>query len=99
LCYVYVKVYRTQMYVLVAACDEELLGRTLVEGEIYFNVSERFYKGSKMTVEEAIDLIRNADTANLIGARIVDRAKRERLVHPEAVLNIAGVPHAQIVKV
>lgn len=97
--YVYVKVYRTQTYLLVAACDEELLGKTLVEGETRFEVNERFYKGSRVTLEEAINLIKNADTANLIGARIVDRAKREKLVHPEAVLNIAGVPHAQIVKV
>ncbi|MEM1570465.1 MAG: DUF424 family protein [Candidatus Bathyarchaeia archaeon] len=98
MCNVYVKVHRFQGYVLVAVCDEELLGKVLNENDICFNVSEKFFKGFKMAVEEAIDLIRNADTANLIGAVIVSRAMKERLVHPEAITNIAGVPHAQIVK-
>lgn len=97
--YVYAKVYRAGGYVLVAVCDEELLGRTLIDGDLRFNVSESFYGGSRIKVDEAIDLVKNADTANLIGARIVNRAKRERLIHPEAVISIAGIPHAQIVRV
>ncbi|MBS7611098.1 DUF424 family protein [Candidatus Bathyarchaeota archaeon] len=98
MCSVYVKVHRFQGYVLVAVCDEELLGKILNERDICFDVSEKFFKGLKMSVEEAIALIRNADTANLIGVTIVNRAVEERLVHPEAVANIAGIPHAQIVK-
>lgn len=98
LCSVYVKVHRFQGYVIVAVCDEELLGKILNERDICFDVSEKFFKGLKMSVEEAIDLIRNADTANLIGVIIVNRAVEEKLVHPEAVASIAGIPHAQIVK-
>lgn len=98
LCSVYVKVHRFQGYVLVAVCDEDLLGKVLNEKDICFNVNEKFFKGLKMSVEEAINIIRDADTANLIGATIVNRAIKERLVHPEAITIIAGVPHAQIVK-
>jgi hypothetical protein len=98
LCSVYVKVHSFQGCVLIAVCDEELLGKILNEKDICFDVSEKFFKGLKMSVEEAIDLIRNADTANLIGARIVNRAMKEKLVHPEAIMSIAGIPHAQIVK-
>ncbi|MFB0567142.1 MAG: DUF424 family protein [Candidatus Bathyarchaeia archaeon] len=35
---------------------------------------------------------------NMVGKHIVDRAVQEGLVHPEAILEISGVPHAQIVK-
>ncbi len=98
LCSVYVKVHTFQGYVIIAVCDEELLGKILNEKDICFNVSEKFFKGLKIAVEDAIDLIRNADTANLIGVRIVNKAIEEKLVHPEAVTNIAGIPHAQIVK-
>ncbi len=98
MCSVYVKVHRFQGYVLVAVCDEELLGKILNEKDICFDVNEKFFKGLKMSVEEAIALIRNADAANLIGVTIVNRAVEGRLVHPEAVMNIAGIPHAQIVK-
>jgi hypothetical protein len=35
----------------------------------------------------------------MIGTNIVQKAIEQGLVHPEAVLEICGVPHAQIVKI
>lgn len=84
---------------VLAICDAELLGKTLNEGKIVFEVREEFYKGIKTTVEEAIYLIAQSTIVNMIGKRIVKKAMEKGLVHPEAVLNISGVPHAQIVKV
>jgi len=84
--------------VLLAACDKELLGETLRDGKIVFKVGEEFYKGSKMPVDEAIELMEESSVANLVGANIVNKAIEQGMVHPEAVLNICGVPHAQIVR-
>ena len=95
---VYVKVMKQGRQVLVAACDVEILGRTLRKGRLLFEVRESFYKGSKMKVEEAMLLIRSATTVNLVGSRIVKHAIKDGLVHPEAILVISGIPHAQIVK-
>jgi len=86
-------------YVLLATCDVELLGRVLREGKIVFEVREEFYKGSRVSVEEAIDLMKQCTVVNMVGKRIVGKALKEGLIHPEAVLKISGVPHAQIVKV
>jgi len=85
-------------YVLLAACDEELLGKTLRDGKLVFKVREEFYKGPKMPVEDAVELMRESTIVNMIGANIVNKAIEEGMVHPEAVLEISGVPHAQIVK-
>jgi len=95
---VYVKVMQHGRQLLVAACDAEILGKRLQEGEIIFEVRERFYKGSLMRIEEAMMLIRDATIVNLIGSNIVKNAVKAGLVHPEAILLISGVPHAQIVK-
>ena len=84
---------------LLAACDEELLGKTLRHGKIVFNVKEEFYKGPKMPVEEAIELMEESTIVNMVGHNIVNKAIEKGLVHPEAVLKISGVPHAQIVKI
>jgi hypothetical protein len=86
-------------YVLLAACDEELLGETLHDGKIVFKVGEEFYKGPKMPVEDAVELMKESTVVNMVGPNIVKKAIEEGLVHPEAVLNICGVPHAQIVKI
>lgn len=95
---VYVNIMNQGRQVLVAACDVEILGRTLRRGKLLFEVRESFYKGSKMKIEEAMILIRSATTVNLVGSKIVKHAVKEGLVHPEAILVIAGIPHAQIVK-
>lgn len=84
---------------LLAACDEELLGKILRHGKLVFKVKEEFYKGPKMPVEGAIELIKESTIVNLVGTNIVNKAIEEGLVHPEAVLKISGVPHAQIVKI
>ena len=83
---------------LLAICDCELLGRTLREGKIVFHVRDEFYNGRKASVEEAIGMINNSTIVNLIGKCCVEKAIAEGYVHPEAVLKIEGVPHAQIIK-
>ena len=84
--------------VLLAICDAEILGRTLCEGIIVFHVKEDFYKGAKVNVEEAVSMIQNSTIVNMIGKNVVKKAIQRGYVHPEAVLSIEGVPHAQIVK-
>jgi len=84
--------------VLLATCDAELLGKILREGKIVFEVREEFYKGLKMTVEEAIDLMKQSTIVNMVGHNVVKKAIEKGLIHPDAVLKISGVPHAQIVK-
>jgi hypothetical protein len=90
---------KTGNTVLLAICDAEILGKTLREGKIVFHVKEQFYKGAKVTVEEAIAIIENSTIVNMIGKNVVQRAIEKGYVHPEAVLTLEGIPHAQIVKV
>ena len=84
---------------LLAACDAELLGEILRDGKIVFKIGEEFYKGPKMPLEDAIALIEDSTVVNMVGPNIVKKAIEHGLVHPEAVLEICGVPHAQIIKV
>jgi hypothetical protein len=95
---VYAKLSKCGEHVLLAACDEELLGQILRDGKIVFKVGEEFYKGPKIPVEEAMELVEESTVVNMVGPNIVKRAIEKGLVHPAAVLEICGVPHAQIVK-
>jgi hypothetical protein len=95
---VYVNLKQAGRNVLLAVCDCELLGRTLREGKIVFHIKEEFYNGRKASVEEAIGMIDNSTIVNLVGKCCVEKAIAEGYVHPEAVLKIEGIPHAQIVK-
>lgn len=94
-----VNIIKQGKHVLVAACDLNLLGKTLRFREIDFVVHKSFYGGYVVSIEEAVSLIRQGTSANIIGSTIVKAAIEEGLVHPQAVLDISGVPHAQIVRV
>lgn len=83
---------------LLAICDCEVLGRTLREGKIVFHIKEEFYNGGRVTMDEAIGMIENSTIVNMVGKNCVEKAIKKGYVHPEAVLNIEGIPHAQIVK-
>jgi hypothetical protein len=95
---VYVSLKRIGRNVLLAICDCEMLGRTLKEGKITFHVKEEFYNGGKVGVDEAVGMIENSTIVNMVGKNCVEKAIAQGYVHPEAVLHIEGIPHAQIVK-
>lgn len=95
---VYMNLKKVGTNVLLSICDSDILGKTLREGKIVFQVKEDFYRGSRVDVEEAVSMIDNSTIVNMIGKNVVKRAIEKGYVHPEAVLHIEGVPHAQIVK-
>jgi len=95
---VYLNVKKAGEHTVLAVCDCDLLGKTLREGKICFNIKSEFYKGRKASVEEAVELIGNATIVNLVGRNCVQSAIKRGYVHPEAVIEIQGVPHAQIMK-
>jgi hypothetical protein len=94
----YVNVRRMGRRILLAVCDAELLGKVLKNGKIVFKVRRNFYNGLKMSADEAVDLMEQCTIVNMIGRNIVGKAIERGLIHPEAVLDISGVPHAQIVR-
>ena len=55
--------------------------------------------GSRMSVEDAIDLMKQSAIVNMVGRNIVEKAIENGLIHPDAILEISGVPHAQIIRV
>lgn len=95
---VYIRVRESIDHVLVSACDENLLGKTLTEGKIKFSVNPDFYGGELVDTKTCIKYLQNATVANMIGKTTVSAAIKAGLVHEQAVLYIEGEPHAQWVK-
>lgn len=95
---VYVNLKQVDRNVLLAVCDCDLLGKTLKEGKIVFRIKDEFYNGRKASVDEAISMINNSTIVNLVGKCCVEKAIAEGYVHPDAVIKIEGIPHAQIMK-
>ncbi|HID91128.1 TPA: DUF424 family protein [Candidatus Bathyarchaeota archaeon] len=93
----WVKVFRRGGHVLVAICDEELIGKTLRDEGMNVEVRRSFYGGRNLGLDDTIKALKEGTVVNLMGNEIVSVALRLRLVHPEAIVKIANVAHAQIV--
>ncbi|UCG45211.1 MAG: DUF424 family protein [Candidatus Bathyarchaeota archaeon] len=95
---VYVNLQRRGRYTLLATCDVNLLGKTFRDERLVFEIRKEFYMGSRMSVDEAIMLMKQSAIVNMVGRNIVAKALENGLIHPDAILEISGIPHAQIVR-
>ena len=84
--------------ILVNICDEELVGRTVTEGELKVHLPRDFYSGEVVDTGEALRLIRTCSIVNLAGSRSVSLAVENNVGAPEAIREIAEVPFLMIYK-
>ena len=92
------KLYDEEKEKLLAACDENLLGKTLHENNIYIEISEEFYGDQAVTRKELEQLMDSCTIANLVGENVINIALAKKLVKKENILEIQGTPHAQFAR-
>lgn len=91
------KVYNQGTEVLVAACDADLLGQTLQEGDLRLEVTPGFYDGVAADREQLLRHLRLATIGNLVGEETVAAALEGGFIEESGIIRINGVPHAQMV--
>lgn len=92
------KVYRTGREILVAATDEDLVGRTLEEGRLRLEVTAAFYGDEVASETDLLQNLRLCTVANLVGEAAVGVAVAHGFVDADSVLRVEGVPHAQVAR-
>ena len=93
-----VKVHRSGKEVIVAACDEDLLGQTYRSDKLKIYVSRDFYEGQICDEAVLVSRLDRATIANLVGKRTVEAAVKHGSIDADCVIVIGGVPHAQMVR-
>ncbi|MDD1772056.1 MAG: DUF424 family protein [Methanomassiliicoccales archaeon] len=84
--------------ILIAACDEGLLGRKLKEGDLRLEVSQEFYGGDSGGEEMLLSRLNAATMANLVGGEACRIAADHGFIDRDCLITIEGVPHAQMVR-
>lgn len=95
----YLKIYENGEHILVAACDSEVLGKTLKYGKSNVEINRDFYEGKEVSEPELQEALEKATTANLFGEKTIQCAVKCGLIDKGSVIMIDGVPHAQIFRV
>jgi len=94
----YFKKHLTKDRIVLAVCDEELIGKKFSEGDITLDISERFYKGEKKSEKDLERLLKNSENINLVGKKTIKFAKKLGILNKDSIITIKGIPHAQIIR-
>ena len=81
---------------LVAVCDEDVLGETFEGEEISLAVTEEFYGGETVDEDAVVDSLARATVANIVGTQAVELAVENGFVDEANVLEVGPTLHAQL---
>ena len=93
-----VKERETQEGLLVAVCDEDVLGETFESGDVSLTVTEEFYGGEAVDESAVVDSLSRATVANIVGRRAVELAVAEGVIDEASVLEVGSTLHAQLLR-
>jgi len=98
---VHLKIHEMQDKQFLSCCDSDLLGKTFTEGKTCLRVTESFYKGTEITLEEASIIIRDnikaMDSVHIIGERIIDYLHEKDVICKDGVRRVNKIPHLIII--
>lgn len=95
---VWVKVHHSRTgEVIVAICDEDLLGKKLrINDDFYVEVSKAFYGGFLVQCDDVEKYLKHAGIINILGECITSYLVERGMVSEKAVVRVGGVPHVQL---
>ncbi|MBR1973155.1 MAG: DUF424 family protein [Candidatus Methanomethylophilaceae archaeon] len=93
----YVRIHVHSDDVILAACDEDILGMTFRGDGMKITVTESFYKGESLEREAFVERMKSVSVMNLVGNEVVRIVSEEGYVSPGSIVEIGGVKHAQVV--
>ena len=91
---VYLKIHRRNGIETVACCDESLLNQIFCEGNLKIEISDQFFGGDLIRIEEAIEILKTAPYFNVVGENIVKMVIENKILPKEGTRCINGIPMA-----
>lgn len=91
---VYLKVHVMDEFETIACCDEVLLNQEFKEGKLHIKISNQFFGGSLINLDDAISILKESPNFNLIGVNIIEKAINCKILLREGIRLINGVPMA-----
>ncbi len=91
------KTHSEKGYLIVAICDEKLLGKKIGKKPI-ITVNKNFYGGELIDDEKIIIFMKKANICNLLGKDIIKIALEKKFITKENIILIGEIPHAQFIQ-
>ncbi|MHA2473327.1 MAG: DUF424 family protein [Promethearchaeota archaeon] len=91
---VYLKIHIRDDCETVACCDKALLNNVYTEGNLRIEITDQFFGGRLINIEDAIDILKTASFFNIVGDNIIERALECKILSKDGIRTINGVPMA-----
>ncbi|MHA2184263.1 MAG: DUF424 family protein, partial [Promethearchaeota archaeon] len=78
----------------IACCDEVLLNNVYTEGNLRIEITDQFFGGRLINIEDAIDILKTASFFNIVGGNIIEKAIECKILSKDGIRTINGVPMA-----
>ena len=97
---IYLNIHQADEGVIIAMCDESLIGRTLEEGNVFIdlNAYASFYKGELVKAEKAKKTVaeyrEKMSSANIIGEESIGVALAADIIAKSNIAKVQKIPYA-----
>ena len=91
---VFLKIHIRNEIETVAVCDEDLLNQVFKEGNLKIEISNQFFGGNLVTLDDAVDILKQSSYFNIVGENIINKAIDCHIFPKEGIRFINGVPMA-----
>lgn len=97
----YLKIHETKDGKIIAACDKELIGKVLEEGDVFIDLDtyKNFYKGELSDPKNVKQALGTFHSANLVGKKVINVALDLDLIEKDDVKHINTIPYIHIYKI
>ncbi|MCK4281087.1 MAG: DUF424 family protein [Candidatus Lokiarchaeota archaeon] len=91
---VYLKIHSQGGTEVIAVCDNDLLNKELCEDNFKLKISNDFYGGKLIDIDEAINLLAISSNFNIIGNNIIRKAIKSGIINESIIKKINNIPLA-----
>lgn len=89
-----VKIHKAEKRAIISICDKELIGKKFEENDLQLDVSKLFYNGQDISEEEALKVVNDADSLNIVGKNSIKFALENKLIDEANIIRVKKIPHA-----
>ena len=93
------KIISTHQGKILAACDKEIVSKTLKEGDLEIFINPEFYFEKECDEKDLENLMKDVIAMNFFGNNVVSFLINKGIVNKENVKTIEGIMHIQIYKI
>ena len=90
----YIKVHTKQQHQVVAVCDESCLGKKIKGDDFSYDVSENFFNGQLVSVEDALKILQRSGNFNAVGKNVINGLIQLGVIHESGSVVIDDIPIA-----